>query len=87
MHLRDKTNSKIPNTELGDDLLDAIKNVPSRRKNFLMGTRKFLRGARLPIIGALLDSWYKLDALKTQAEPAFKAMIAGLLGAGTAADQ
>ena len=52
---------RFPNIRTGeDDLLDAIKNVPSRRKNFLMGTRKFLRGARLPIIGALLDfgiSW------------------------------
>ena len=36
---------RFPNIRTGeDDLLDAIKNVPSRRKNFLMGTRKFLRG-------------------------------------------
>ena len=78
---------RFPNIRTGeDDLLDAIKNVPSRRKNFLMGTRKFLRGARLPIIGALLDFGISWMLGEDPGRAAFKAIGAGLLGAaGTAA--
>ena len=77
---------RFPNIRTGeDDLLDAIKNVPSRRKSFLMGTRKFLRGARLPIIGALLDFGISWMLGEDPGRAAFKAIGAGLLGAaGTA---
>ena len=67
-----------------DSLLDAIKNVPSRRKNFLMGTRKFLKGARLPIIGALLDFGISWMLGEDPGRAAFKAIGAGLLGAAGA---
>ena len=78
---------RFPNIRTGeDDLLDAIKNVPSRRKNFLMGTRKLLRGSRLPIIGALLDFGISWLLGEDPGRAAFKAIGAGLLGAaGTAA--
>ena len=78
---------RFPNIRTGeDDLLDAIKNVPSRKKSFLMGTRKFLRGARLPLIGALLDFGISWMLGEDPGRAAFKAIGAGLLGAaGTAA--
>ena len=55
-------------------------------KRFLWGTRKFLRGARLPIIGALLDFGISWMLGEDPGRAAFKAIGAGLLGAaGTAA--
>jgi len=64
-----------------DNLFDAIKNVPSRRRSFLLGTRKFLRVAKLPIIGALLDFGLSWALGESPGRAAFRAVGAGLLGA------
>jgi len=64
-----------------DNLFDAIKNTPSRKRSFLIGAKKFLKGARLPIIGGLIDFGLSWMLGEPVGRAAFKAIGATLFGA------